>query len=83
MADNRVVVLTGEYIEPHTIPAHWIPRITRNYYKSIFKKPCVLKTEHGTFLLNPWHLEKKVPLEQFPPKITLAGIVSLVAWHPF
>lgn len=73
---NTTVVLTGEYIEPYTIPAHWVSRITRNYYKSIYKEPSAIKTEHGTFLLNPIHLKKKIPLKQFPSQITINFVIT-------
>lgn len=80
--NERVVILTGEYIDSYTIPAHWIPKITRRIYRKIYKEPHALKTEDGIYLLDPWHMEKRIPLEKFPPRVTMGGSVSLVAWSP-
>ena len=82
--DNRKsIILTGEYIEPYTVPQKWIPLITSKWHKSLIREPSALKTSDGVFLLNPFHLRKKVPIEHFPQLVTIAtGSIELVAWHP-
>jgi len=49
----------------------------------LLKKPPALRTENGVFLLDRIHLEKKVPVEEFPREISIGtGSISLAAWHP-
>jgi hypothetical protein len=80
---RKRIILTGEYIEPYTVPQKWIPLITSKWHKSLLREPCALKTGDGIFLLNPFHLRKKVPIEEFPQLVTIAtGSIELVAWQP-
>jgi hypothetical protein len=79
----RRIIITGEYIDSYLIPEKWIPLIKSRYYKSLIEEPSAIKTKDGIFLLNPFHLIKKVPIEQFPRDVTIAfGRADLVAWHP-
>ena len=82
-ADHEgVVVLTGEYIDSYTIPEKWAPLPQRGSFEMLFKEPSALKTEDGTFLLNPIHLKRSVPIEKIPKKVTMAGGLDLEAWMP-
>ncbi len=79
---RKRIILTGEYIEPYNIPKKWIPLITSKWHKSLLREPSALKTGDGIFLLNPFHLRKRVPIEEFPREVTIAtGSISLAAWH--
>jgi hypothetical protein len=80
--DEKVVVLTGEYIDSYAIPEKWAPLPQRGSFQALFKESSALKTEDGTFLLNPIHLRKRVPIEQFPREVTIAGSLNLEAWTP-
>lgn len=80
---KKKLILTGEYIDPYIIPEEWVPYITSSFFKGLLKKPTALRTEDGIFLLKPMHLEKKIPIEQFPQEISIGtGSISLAAWHP-
>ena len=79
---QSVVVLTGEYIGSYVIPEKWAPLPQRGSFKMLFKEPSALKTENGTFLLYPIHSQRRVPIEQIPQKVTMAGGLSLEAWRP-
>lgn len=79
--NEKELILTGEYIDSYTIPEEWVPLITSSFFKSLLKEPSALKTEHGTFLLSPHHLEKRVPIEEFPRQVSIVtGCIDLVAW---
>ena len=80
--NERVIVLTGELIDTYIIPKKWIPLTQRKLFQLLYKEPAALKTEDGTFLLYPFHLQKRVPTEQIPRKVTLAGGLNLEAWTP-
>jgi len=80
--DERVVTLTGEYIDSYTIPEKWTPLTQQRSFEAFFKEPSALKTEDGTFLLNPFHSRKRVPVEQIPREVTMAGALTLQAWTP-
>ncbi|MFW9896811.1 MAG: hypothetical protein ACFFD7_13480 [Candidatus Thorarchaeota archaeon] len=82
---KKNLILSGEFIDSYVIPEGWIPCITSDLYKGLFlrKKPSALRTEDGLFLLRSVHLEKKVPIEQFPQQVTIGtGCIDLVAWYP-
>ena len=80
---RKRVILTGEYIDSYTIPEKWVPLIKPKSFKLLLKKASALKTGDGIFLLNPFHLRKKIPIEEFPRDVTIAsGSISLAAWHP-
>ena len=80
--NERVIVLTGEYVDSYAIPNKWAPLTQRTLFKILYKEPSALKTEDGTFLLYPFHLQKQVPIEQFPREVTMAGGLRLEAWLP-
>jgi len=80
--NKRVTELTGEYIDSYTIPEKWVPLTQRKSFKLLFKEPSALKTEDGTFLLYPIHSRRRVPIEQIPRKVTMAGGLSLEGWTP-
>jgi len=80
--DERVVTLIGEYIDSYALPEKWAPLTQRRSFEAFFKEPSALKTEDGTFLLNPIHSRKRVPVEQVPRQVTTAGSLSLEAWTP-
>ena len=83
-SSKKSLILTGEYIDAYIIPEEWIPHITTNLYKGLLllKKPAALRTENGVFLLDMVHLEKKVPIKQFPREVSIGtGCIKLAAWH--
>lgn len=81
--DKEGIILSGEFIDSYIVPEKWISFKTSYSLKFLMEKPPALKTEDGIFLLNPFHLNKKVPIEQFPQLITIGtGSFTLVAWHP-
>lgn len=80
--DKGVIVLTGEFIDSCIIPEKWVPLTQRKLFQLLYKKPAALKTEDGTFLLYPFHLQKQVPIEKFPREVTMAGSLNLEAWIP-
>ena len=79
---QSVVVLTGEYIGSYIIPEVWTPLPQRGSFQALFKEPSALKTENGTFLLYPHHSQRRVPIDQIPREVTMAGGLSLEAWRP-
>ncbi|MBY9010437.1 MAG: hypothetical protein KGD74_11280 [Candidatus Lokiarchaeota archaeon] len=80
--NERVIVLTGELIDSYVIPEKWVSLTQRKLFQLLYKKPSALRTEDGTFLLYPFHLRKRVPTEQIPLKVTMAGGLNLEAWTP-
>ncbi len=77
------VVSTGEYIDPYTIPEDWLSLIKPNAYKVMLEEPTALKTEDGIYLISPLHSRKRVPIEEFPQKVSIAtSSIDLVAWNP-
>jgi len=81
--DRECIILTGEYIDSYIVPKEWIPLKTSNWLKSLITNPSALRTGDGLFLLNPFHLIKKAPIEKFPQRVTIAtGSIKLVAWYP-
>lgn len=80
--NERVIVLTGKLIESYIIPEKWTPLLQRKSFKALFKEPSALKTEDGTFLLSPIHLQMQIPIEQISQEVTIAGSLSLEAWKP-
>ncbi len=78
--NERVVILTGEYIESYTIPEKWNSLIQRKSFKSLFKNPSALKTEDGTYLLYPFHSRKRFPIEEMSQEVIMAGSLRLEAW---
>jgi len=63
--NEKELTLTSEFIDSYTIPIEWDPLIKSGFFQNPSKKPSTLKTEYGIFLLNPIHLEKQVPIEEF------------------
>ena len=81
--DRECIILTGEYIDSYIVPEEWKPLKTSNWLKSLITDPPALRTRDGIFLLNHFHLVKKVPIEEFPQFVTIAtGSIGLVAWYP-
>lgn len=80
--NERTIVLTGEYIDSYTISEEWIPLVQRKTFKILFKDPSALKTEDGTYLLNSFHLRKRVPVEKIPQEMIMVGSLRLQAWYP-
>jgi len=80
--DRECIILTGEYIDSYIVPKKWAPLIRPDLLKILPKELSALKTSDGIFLLNPIHLRRKVPIEEFPQHITIAsGVIKLMAWH--
>ena len=79
---ESVVILTGEYISSYDIPEKWVPLPQRRSFQLLFKEPAALKTEDGTYLLYPIHSQRRVPIEQIPQEVTMAGGLKLEAWRP-
>lgn len=77
---ESVLILTGEYVGSYTIPEKWAPLTQRKPFDMLFKEPSALKTEDGTFLLYPIHSQRRVPVEQIPREVTMAGGLKLEAW---
>lgn len=81
--NGKQIILTGEYIDSYIIPKKWIPLIKSKWFKYTLKKPSAISTNHGTFLLYPFHLRRKIAIEKFPKNVTIAtGCIDLAAWHP-
>jgi len=79
---ERVIVLVGEFIDSYTIPDKWAPLPQRGSFEALFKDPSALRTEDGTFILSPIHLRRRIPIEEIPHEVTIAGVLSLQAWTP-
>jgi hypothetical protein len=79
---ERTVELIGEYIDSYTISEELTPLIQRKTFKILFKDPSALKTEYGTYLLNSFHLRKRVPVEKIPQEVIMVGSLRLQAWYP-
>ena len=80
---KRQLKLTGEFVDSYIIPKDWVPLITSIFFKSLLNEPSALKTEDGIYLLNPTHLHKRIPIEEFPQEVTIAtGCIDLAAWRP-
>ena len=82
--DNRKeVILTGDFIDSYTVPKYWAPLIVSGFFRSMLKEPSALKTKDGIYLLDSTHLNKRVPIEEFPQEVSIAtGCIDLAAWHP-
>lgn len=80
--NERVVILTGEYLDSYTIPDEWVPLTQGESFKAFFKEPSALRTEDGAYLLYPWHSQRGVPIEEIPHKVIMAGTLRLEAWTP-
>ena len=80
--NEKVVVLTGEYIDSYTVPEKWTPLTQGSAFEVLFKEPSALRTEDGTFLLYPIHSRRAIPIEKVPREVTMAGSLSLRAWTP-
>ena len=79
--NEKELVLTGEFIDSYTIPEEWASRKTSRFFNDLLNHTSALKTKHGIFLLNPQHLEKRVPIDEFPLQVSIAtGLIELVAW---
>jgi len=80
---RKELELTGKFIDSYTIPEDWIPLIKSKFFRGLLKDSSALETEHGIFPLSPFHLTKRVPIEEFPQEVTIAtGRIDLAAWHP-
>lgn len=84
IADNKKkLILIGEFIDSYIIPKEWVPLIKPRSFQIFLKEPSALKTEDGVFLLNPVHLNKRVPIDQFPREVSIGtGCIDLAAWCP-
>jgi len=82
IGNERIVILTGEYIDSYSIPEEWTPLTQRRSFKVLFKEPSALKTEDGIYLLYPFHSKRQVPIEEIPQEVIMAGALRLEAWHP-
>ena len=80
--NRRIVILTGEYIDSYTIPVKWVSLTQQESFKAFFKKPSALRTEDGTYLLYPWHSQRRVSIEEIPQEVKMAGVLRLEAWTP-
>ncbi|MFX0040356.1 MAG: hypothetical protein ACFFAB_13545 [Candidatus Heimdallarchaeota archaeon] len=77
------ILLTGEYVDSYNIPKKWIPLIKSKWFISILKEPSAISTNEGIFLLYPFHLRRRFPIENFPKNVSIAtGCIDLVAWYP-
>lgn len=82
LRNKKRLLLTGEYIDSYNIPEEWVPLIKSRYFKNMIKKVSALKTRDGIYLLNPSHLRKRYPIEQFPREVTIGtGCIDLAAWY--
>ena len=80
--DTNEIILTGEYIDPYTIPRDWNALITDKGGRFLYRNPSALKTKEGLFLLSPFHLRKLAPNIRIPKTIIIGtGLISLVAWR--
>ncbi|HDZ16756.1 hypothetical protein LCGC14_1453550 [marine sediment metagenome] len=80
---RREVTLTGEYIDSYALPKYWLPLIASDFFMNGLKESSALKTEDGIYLLDSTHLNKLVPIEEFPQEVSIAtGCIDLAAWHP-
>lgn len=79
---ESVVILTGEYIGSYVIPEKWTVLVQRRSFKMLFRKSSALKTDDGIYLLYPFHSQRRVPIEQIPREVTMAGGLKLEAWTP-
>jgi len=78
--NRKRLILTGEYIDSYIIPEEWVPLIESEFFKSFLKKSSALKTRDGTYLLDPFHLRKRIQIEQFPREVSIGtGCIDLAA----
>jgi hypothetical protein len=55
----------------------------RVFFLNLSENRSALKIKHGIILLSLLHLEKRVPIEEFLPEVSISTrYISLVAWHP-
>ena len=81
VTNEKELILTGEFIDSYAIPEEWVPHVTSKFFRDLLTHSSALDTRHGIFLLSPQHLEKRVPIEEFPPQVSIAtGLIELVAW---
>jgi len=81
--ERRLMVLTGEFIDSYIIPQEWIPLIKSRWFKGILKNASAIHTNDGIFILYPFHLRRKVPIEKFPETVSIGtGRIDLAAWYP-
>lgn len=81
--NEKEITLVGEFVDSYIIPKEWGSLIKSNFFKGLLKNPSALIIEDGIFLLSPIHLDKRVPIENFPQRVTIStGCIELVAWHP-
>lgn len=81
--ERKHMVLTGEFIDSYIIPQEWIPLIKSKWFKGILKNASAIHTNDGIFILYPFHLRKKVPMEKFPKIVSIGtGRIDLAAWYP-
>ena len=81
--NKKWTILAGEYIDSYSIPKKWIPLIKSKWFISTLIEPSAIDTKEGVFLLYPFNLRRRLPIENFPKKVSIAtGCIDLVAWHP-
>ncbi len=81
--NKKKLILNGEYIDYYIIPEEWVPLIIPRSFQILLKGSSALRTKDGVFLLNPVHLEKSVPSDQFPREVSIGtGCIDLAAWYP-
>lgn len=80
--EKRHMIITGEFIDSYTIPEEWIPLIKSKWFKGILHNASAIDTNEGFFVLYPFHLGTRIPLDKFPKTVSIgAGRIDLVAWH--
>lgn len=82
IGNERVITITGEYIDSYIIPDKWVPLTQRESFKASFKEPSALRTKDGTYILYPWHSTRQVSIEKIPQEVLMAGVLRLEAWIP-
>jgi len=81
--NRKNLILIGEYIDSYIIPEGWIFLIKPRSFQIFLKEPSALKTKDGVFLLNPIHLKRRLPIDQFPREVSIGtGCIDLAAWYP-
>lgn len=81
--NEKEITLVGKFIDSYIIPEEWFPLIKSVFFKDLLKDPSALKTDEGIFVLSPVHLDKRVPIENFPQTVSITtGCIELAAWYP-
>lgn len=81
--ERRHMILNGEFVDSYIIPQEWGPLIKSRWFKGILKNASAIHTDDGVFILYPFHLKKKIPIERFPKTVSIGtGRIDLAAWYP-